>query len=69
MVTQRVVRCAFKLGVLGLIGIGVIVADRHSSFAGVGAYKHARYMYFMCKDLVHQKGLRNYALDKPTHND
>src|ERR1022692_3139330 len=62
MVKQRVVRCAIKLGVLGLIGMGVIVADRHSSFAGVGASKHAHQMYYLCKELMHEKKLSIWSV-------
>jgi hypothetical protein len=56
MLNQMIIRKAGRVSVLGLIGLGLVLADVQISFAGnCGGHCQAGKM---CGDLVSQKGVK-----------
>jgi hypothetical protein len=56
MVGQHIIRGAVRMGLLGLIGLGLAAADAQTSFAGncLGRCQAMK----MCGDLVSRKGVK-----------
>jgi hypothetical protein len=56
MLNQMIIRKASRVSVLGLIGLGLVLADVPTSFAG-SCLGHCQAMK-MCGDLVSRKGVK-----------